>query len=108
MSKIIYIISESKDQTTNVIFDWLSYYNLEFKRIQDNFELFEIINSYLNQELCSIYFRKSLEKKEILKTDINQTIIKNHLEDELMDILFKLTPYSGHIDPPDDLVVYAA
>jgi hypothetical protein len=26
----------------------------------------------------------------------------------LLDILFKLTPYSGHIDPPDDLVVYAA
>jgi hypothetical protein len=25
-----------------------------------------------------------------------------------VDILFKLTPYSGHIDPPDDLVVYAA
>lgn len=25
-----------------------------------------------------------------------------------LDILFKLTPYSGHIDPPDDLVVYAA
>jgi ATP-GRASP peptide maturase of grasp-with-spasm system len=87
MSKIIYIISESKDQTTNVIFDWLSYYNLEFKRIQDNFDLFEIINSYLNQELCSIYFRKSLEKKEILKTDINETIIKNHLEDELNHII---------------------
>jgi ATP-GRASP peptide maturase of grasp-with-spasm system len=87
MSKIIYIVSESKDQTTNVIFDWLSYYNLEFRRIHQNYELLEIINSYLNQEPCSIYFRKSLEKKEILQTDINETIIKNHLEDELNHII---------------------
>ncbi|MBK8825985.1 MAG: hypothetical protein IPO26_04565 [Saprospiraceae bacterium] len=64
---------------------------MEFRRIHKNSELIEIINSHLNQELYSIYFRKPLENNEISKTDVNETIVKNHIDSEsnyIIDFMF--------------------
>ena len=87
MKKIVFVISEGKDQTANIIIDWLLYFNLEFRRIQKNSELLEIINSYSNQEIYSIYFRKHLEFSEVSQKDEIMTIVKSHMESEFNHII---------------------
>ncbi|MBK8628309.1 MAG: hypothetical protein IPN86_22975 [Saprospiraceae bacterium] len=64
-------------------------------------DLLELVLSEQGQLACDILLN-DLQLLEAHGASPSLNII-NYL-----DILFKLTPYSGHIDPPDDLVVYAA
>ncbi|HLO52923.1 MAG TPA: grasp-with-spasm system ATP-grasp peptide maturase [Saprospiraceae bacterium] len=87
LNKIIYIISDEKDQTTNKIFEWLIHYKKQFRRIQSNNQLGEILNSYLNQELNSIYYRKPLNQIDNVSNDLIEVTVKEHLNEEFNDLI---------------------